>query len=581
MSGLFGTFNVAKRGMFVQQKSLDVTSHNIANANTEGYSRQRAKIETTRPFGMPSINSVAEPGQLGTGAQIAAIERIRDSFLDYQIRSEIGSFSKFNTRYNFLSEIEGILNEPTDTGISNLMTEFYKSWSELSKKTESSSARTVVAEKSQSLANALNQTYNQLNKLNDNAKQLIKDNVFEINSILNQIDGLNQEIMAVKVAGNMPNDLMDRRDLLLDQLSSKFNIKIDKQKHEGVDLIPESGDNPLTMVRAVENTKDIYRLSYVDSIEKNADGTYNITYYKNGDKQSSANRVVIEKVSLNDDQKKQLEECRVIWTDPKTGGPVYKNGSTVDQVGSISGGTVTGATTASFMSSLFSPSTGELNGLMSIQKEVNKYIEELNKLAKALAWSVNEIHTNGLTGADGQRLFFVNKKDPSDEDGIDAGNISVNEEIMKNVMKINVKKDGNAGESDNLRALSISTLKDVMMMIQDIGISINNRADFINKNGIDTDTLMIKNNTNGTKMDTYFRNTVNSLGVQAQEAKKEAKNKQELLDSLYENKMSISGVSLDEEMANMIQFLHAYQANAKIISTVDQLLDVVVNGLKK
>ncbi|WP_055668151.1 flagellar hook-associated protein FlgK [Desnuesiella massiliensis] len=581
MSGLFGTFNVAKRGMYVQQKSLDVTSHNIANANTEGYSRQRAKIETTRPFGMPSINSVAEPGQLGTGAQIAAIERIRDAFLDYQVRSEISNFSKFGSRYNFLNEVEGIINEPTDTGISNLMTEFYKSWSELSKKTESSSARTVVAEKSQSLTNALNHTYTQLNKLKDNAQQLIKDNVFEINNILNQIDGLNQEIMAVKIAGNMPNDLMDKRDLLLDQLSSKFNIKIDKKKHEGIDLIPESGNNPLTMVRAVENTKDIYRLSYVDNIEKNADGTYNITYYKNGDKQSSANRVVIEKLSLTDDQKKQLEECRVIWTDPKRGGPVYKNGSTVDPVGSLSGGTVTGATTASFMSSLFSPSTGELNGLMTIQEDVNKYINEINKLAKALAWSVNEIHTSGLTGADGDRLFFVNKEDPLDENGINAGNISVNEEIMKNVMKINAKKDANAGESDNLRALSISTLKDVMMMIQDIGITINDRASFISANGIDSSTLMIKNNTNGMKMDTYFKNTVNTLGVQAQEAKKGVKNKQDLLDTFTESRMSVSGVSLDEEMANMVQFMHAYQANAKIIATVDQLLDVVVNGLKK
>lgn len=580
MSGLFGTFNVAKRGMYVQQKSLDVTSHNIANANTEGYSRQRAKIETTRPFGMPSINSVAEPGQLGTGAQIAAIERIRDAFLDYQVRSEISNFSKFGSRYNFLNEIEGIINEPTDTGISNLMTEFYKSWQELSKKTESSSARTVVAEKSLSLTNALNHTYTQLNKLKDNAQQLIKDNVFEINSILNQIDGLNQEIMAVKIAGNMPNDLMDKRDLLLDQLSSKFNIKIDKKKHEGIDLIPESGNNPLTMVRAVENTKDIYRLSYVDNIEKNADGTYNITYYKNGDKQSSANRVVIEKLSLTDDQKKQLEECRVIWTDPKTGGPVYKNGSTVDPVGSLSGGTVTGATTASFMSSLFSPSTGELNGLMTIQEDVNKYINEINKLAKALAWSVNEIHTNGLTGAE-NILFFVNKDNPSDENGINAGNISVNADIMKNVMKINAKKDASAGESDNLRALSIATLKDVMMMIQDIGITINDRASFISANGIDSSTLMIKNNTNGMKVDTYFKNTVNTLGVQAQEAKKGVKNKQDLLDTFSESRMSVSGVSLDEEMANMVQFMHAYQANAKIIATVDQLLDVVVNGLKK
>lgn len=578
MSGLFGTFNVAKRGMFVQQRALDVTSHNIANANTEGYSRQRAKIETTRPFGMPSINSVAEPGQLGTGSQIAAIERIRDSFLDYQVRTELSNFSKYDNRSKFLNEIESILNEPTGTGLSTLMSEFYQSWQELSKKTESSSARTVVSEKTQSLTNALNHTYNQLNKLKDNAQQLIKDNVGDINSLLNQIDSLNQEIMAVKVAGNMPNDLMDKRDLLLDELSTKFNIKIDKSSHEGINVSPDSGNSyGFDMVRAVNNKQDVYRLSYIDDIktsdtidpnDPNKKYTYEITYYQLGDKQSSANKKTF-KVDMTAEEAKNLNECRVLWSDAK-GMAVDKNKNVIAD----------GATINQTDLAVFNPNSGELNGLMTIQQDVNKYINEINKLAKALAWSVNEIHTNGLSAPD-NILFFVNKDNPSDEDGINAGNIGINSEITKDVMKINAKKDKNAGESDNVRALAIAGLKDVMMMVQDIGITIKNRTDFINANGISTSTLMIKNNTNGMKIDTYFKNTVSTLGVEAQEAKRGVKNKLELLDSYNETRMSVSGVSLDEEMANMVQFQHAYQANAKIIATIDELLDVVVNGLKR
>ncbi len=124
MSGLFSTFNVATRGMSAQQKAIDVTSHNIANANTEGYSRQRATMETTRPFGMPTMNNAIGPGQLGTGVQISTITRIRDSFLDYQVRTENGTKGLYEGREKFLTEIESIMNEPSDTGISTLVERF-------------------------------------------------------------------------------------------------------------------------------------------------------------------------------------------------------------------------------------------------------------------------------------------------------------------------------------------------------------------------------------------------------------------------------------------------------------------------
>ena len=159
MSGLFSTFNIAKRGMNVQQRSIDVTSHNISNANTPGYSRQRTKIETTRPMGM-----TGDVGQLGTGAQVAAIERVRDGFLDYQVRGETSSLGKYDARSKLLQEVETIFNEPSETGISSLMGKFFDSFQELSKQPSSSNGRTVVAQQSAALADALNHTYTQLRK---------------------------------------------------------------------------------------------------------------------------------------------------------------------------------------------------------------------------------------------------------------------------------------------------------------------------------------------------------------------------------------------------------------------------------
>ena len=139
------------------------------------------------------------------------------------------------------------------------------------------------------------------------------------------------------------------------------------------------------------------------------------------------------------------------------------------------------------------------------------------------------------------------------------------------------------GESDGERAKAIAALRYALIKVQDFGLNINERKDLFDalKGGstLTNNGMTIGGNTNGTTIDNYFKDTIDKLGVQSQEAKRIVKNQQSLLNSFTESRLSVSGVSLDEEMANLIQFQHAYQANAKIISTLDQLLDVVINGL--
>jgi flagellar hook-associated protein 1 FlgK len=592
MSGLFGTFNVAKRGMFAQQKAIDVTTHNISNANTEGYSRQRATMETTRPFGMPSMNNAIGAGQLGTGVQISSISRIRDNFLDYQVRTENGTKGWYEGREQFLTEIESIMNEPSDTGVSTLIGKVFDSWQELSKHPESSNARTVVAQQSKALTDELNNTYNQLLNLKDNTQGVIKQNVVNINSILNQINELNQQVISVKVGGNEPNDLMDKRDLLVDQLSVKFGITIDKKTLAGEDLKatdnvpfdPLDPDKEFFLVRCNPNA-EVRRFSYVSSIELTdpADTTdptlprnYTVTYFKNGDMSSDDNKVTVT-MTLTDVQHKTLDQGRVLWAD-KDGNAIDANG---DQIGS----------TPDFSTlALFTPKSGELKGYMSVQEDIDIYVDQLNKLAKGIAFSINAVHSGKDNVDDDNLMFFVNKKMPNaiGESSINAGNISINAEIIGDgniqgdVMKIKVGKEPNPGATDGDRALAIAKLRDIRITIQNIKAG-TTREEFLAGNFTASVALgvEINSNINGMTVGGYFKDTVNRLAVQTQEAKRIVKNHEALLSSLDESRTSISGVSLDEEMANMIQFQHAYQANAKIISTVDELLDVVINGLKR
>lgn len=628
MSGLFGTFHIATRGLFAQQRAIDTTSHNIANANTEGYSRQRVTLQTSRPFPMPSLNNAVGPGQLGTGVDVASVDRIRDSFLDYQVRVEMGVNGQFSGRDKFLSEIENIMNEPTDTGISNLIGKFFDSWNTLATSASKSNAKSIVAQQALALTNELNHTYTELESLKKNTQTVIKDTVFDINSILKQLNQINQQITQVKVAGNNPNDLMDRRDLLLDQLSSKFGIKIDKRAFDGYDVTTsneakygdkgDNGDAPigpkgaLNLVQSV-NPEDTCRFSYIDSIVKEGSstekfdgaGTYTVTYYKNGDKTTDANKVTI-KVKINgEDEFKKLNECRVIWADNK--GVAIKVDRT-DKPQGVLAGTIPadGSGSVEFKElALFQPPSGELKGYMSVQNDIDTYEGQLNKFAKALALSVNTIMSQSLDpskdSATDINNFFVNgdaaKKGvytgdvagiTAAEKEITAANITVNAEIIKNPMLIKSAAQYDAsgnpiGESDGTRALAVEMLRDSLMKIQDIS-SESTRTDFL-KDSFKLDSKLnisvITKDTGGMTLDSYFKDTVNRLGIQEQEARRMVTNQAKMLSGFQESRDSVSGVSLDEEMANLVQFQHCYQANAKIISTVDELLDVVVNGLKR
>lgn len=618
MSGLFSIFNTATRGMSTQQMAINVTSHNIANANTEGFSRQRVVIETTTPFGMPSLSNAAEPGQMGTGSQVSAIQRVRDSFLDYQVRTETSVKGQFDAREKFLSEIEGILNEPGDTGISSLIGKFFDSWQTLSQQPQSSNARTVVVQQTAALTDSLNHTAVQLDKLKENTQLIMKDSIFELNNMLGQIDQLNQQIIGVKVAGNEPNDLQDKRDLLLDQLSAKFNLTVENKEFGGIDLRPADATalQDSSVIKAQFNTNS-KRFSYVSNIEKvNTNGSisangdvYKITYYKKGNMASDADRVELYVSGMSADDVKELDQCRVLWAE--------NDGTAIGtQVKSSFDNPV------DFSSlKLFKPSSGELKGYMSVQADIDDYNDQLDKLAKSIAFSVNAVHSgmedvtsNGNPKKDYMPYFvngdvaryennkLVNLDDDlsagksgvlSSEKDITAKNITINKQILNDVMQIKTRthdnmfdyeKDNNIdGETDGKRALAIAQLRDSLIKIQDIGSTINERADLFKYGGntLGNNGLDFTSNVNGMKVDNYYRDVIDRLGVQNQEAIRMVQNQESLLDSFQQSRESVSGVSLDEEMSNLVQFQHAYQANAKVISTVDELLDVVINGLKK
>lgn len=225
MSSLLG-LEISKRAIMTHQAALLVTGHNIANANTEGYSRQTANIKTTLPWCTPGYTNGTRAGQLGTGVDLAAIIRIRDQILDSQLQKEYRAKGYWSTAQESLSRIESIFNEPSDTGIRSIMDEFWSAWQDLSVYPEDSSFRSVLIERAQTLAGAFDQTYEQLNDLKMDLNTTLAIKVDEINSLAKQIAALNRQILEITVSGQQPNDLLDKRDLLVDHLSRLVDIKV-------------------------------------------------------------------------------------------------------------------------------------------------------------------------------------------------------------------------------------------------------------------------------------------------------------------------------------------------------------------
>ena len=637
MPGLFSIFNTAKNGLFTQQTAINVTSHNIANANTDGYSRQRADMVTTTPYTLPSMDSASGAGQLGTGVTIDSIERIRDSFLDYQIRVENGASGQYKARDKYLSQVENVLGTDTGStasGISSLIQKFFSSWQSLSTSSQNVS---TVKEQTYQLTNELNHTYSQISDIKTNTNTEIKNVVVNVNTILGKISNLNQQIKDTKTSGQNPNDLLDSRDLLLDQLSSEFGINITDKDYDGIDVTtsnsasveahngsaPLLNGKPLNIVQ-VDNPDDtnVATFSYITSITPQTDSSGNVTkdsegntlykvdYYKKGDTLTDANKVSIY-VNMSSGQEQEMDENRVLWADKN--GVAYKVTGGQDPSGKAAvagGGKLDGTSTTPISFSelaLFKPPTGELKGYTSVQKDIDDYQDELNKFAKGLALSVNAIISQSSTwvkdnptdgsAEGGINNFFVNadQKDSSkysaaDENNITAANITINVAIMNDPSKIKVdSKYDSKGKSlstntDGNRAVAVAQLANSIMKIGSITTG-SDRSDLLKDIFTSDNTInnvySVGKVDGGSTLDNYFNDLVNKVGSHEQEAKQTVATQSGKRQSYIQSREANSGVSIDEEMTNLIQFQHCYQANAKMISTVDELLDVVVNQLKR
>lgn len=261
----FGGLYTSITGLIASRRSLDTVSHNISNANNPGYVRQSAIHADNR---YTSISG--ERFQIGTGVNVSEIRQIRDEFLDKKLRRELASFGYHHAKAEILEDVEGVFNEITNSGLQNVMNDFWNNWNELYKEPESLTIRALVHESSVAFTDTVNHLSTQLNDIKQNLNKEIGIKVDEVNNILEKIASLNNSIKLTE-GENSPvkaNDFRDQRNVLIDKLSELIPVNAYENKF---------GETVVSL-----NGKDIVNGTHVSKIhmENDANGLGHI-YFNN------------------------------------------------------------------------------------------------------------------------------------------------------------------------------------------------------------------------------------------------------------------------------------------------------------
>ena len=197
MRSTFMGLETSKRGLYTQQSALYTTGHNISNANTEGYTRQRVNMEATLGYPGTGLNAPTTTGFIGTGVQESSVQRMRDQFVDRQYRQEENKLGYWAATTKAISQMEDVMSEPSEYGINQSFTDFWESMEDVITNPKDAAARQVMISKGEALAESFNYMDTQLKLIQSNLGNEINVTTNDVNSILKQIASLNEQIQAV------------------------------------------------------------------------------------------------------------------------------------------------------------------------------------------------------------------------------------------------------------------------------------------------------------------------------------------------------------------------------------------------
>ncbi|HVP29077.1 MAG TPA: flagellar hook-associated protein FlgK [Myxococcota bacterium] len=480
MSGLFGVLNLSARALAVVQGGIRTTSHNVANVNTPGYSRQRQVLEAGRPI--PSGE-----GQIGTGVEQRTIDRVTDGFVQHELVQQGASVGSTDVEARTLSQIEEVLNEQGGPGLTASLSQLYDGFQDLATASAAGqpSERAAVRAAASSLVDGIHQADTRLRSLQKANDRAIVDALPEINSLAERISALNQDIRRIEVQAPA-NDLRDEREQLVRELAGKVDVTTFEQ-NDGAVVVTLSNGLPL-----VEGLHARTLQAQADPTNP-FDPTFSKVYYDDGTNQ-------------------------------------------LDVTAQIGG--------------------GELGGLLrSRDSLIPAAIRSLDTIAYNLASSVNAVHAAGV-GLDGlSGDFFAAPAAVADA----ARDLALDPRILASTDAI--AAGTTAGATDNRNALALAALRTTAAPIYLPGDAPGSPS------GPARSVL------------DHAASVVADVGEQSRSAAQARDQQSRVMEGLENRRDAVSAVSLDEEMTDLIRLQAAFQANAKVVSAVDRMLQDVLSML--
>lgn len=449
----------AVSGLFAHRRRLDVISHNVANSNTIGYSRQRVDLVSASGAGV-GIHSGSSQS-LG-GVEVAGITRSRDSFLESRSLEASGSSAKLVASHDVLTSVEALIGEPSDHGIIAGLDAMWGAFDDLANFPDALPQREAAIQSAVTVTGRLNEIDRQLRQLHETTKESLQSDVARVNALTSEIATLNEAISAV-ATDLSPNDLLDQRDLAASSLAQLVGARTRT-------LADGSMDVYLGNTTLVQGSR-----TFAVEVAETTDATLSPLGFQ---------RVGLEVAGL----------------------------VTVTDIAGKLGGKLDG-----------------LNGT------VPDSIKSLNEVAQQLITDVNTLHQAGedLNGATGGTFF----------DGSDAGTISVSTGIQSDARLV-AAASPSGGTRDGSNAADIANLR-----------------------------------SSTTGADATAVSFVATLGLTTQAVGQRASAESDAFQRVEEARLTARSVNVEEEMVDLIEAQRSYEAAARVVSTIDQMLDTLVNRL--
>lgn len=621
MGSTFSGIELGKRSIMAHTDAISTAGHNISNANTEGYSRQRVQLKEFDPLYRPDLERPERAGMIGQGIDVQSITRIRDEMLDQRITAQQNQESYWDTRSKYYTMIEQIYNEPDEVSVRSNMDKFWESWQELSINPESQAARQAVVTRGESLSDSIKSKWENLMGVGSLINSDIDSTVKQINSYANQIAAVNSEIVRSRGVGDNPNDLLDRRDLLVDKLSKLANITTDRRDP---DEFMVHLDGKVLVQGGVARNFDLVSLTDNNGYEK-------LVWADTREDASVSGGTLGALIELRDvDVRNEIQSLNTMTmnfsdlvndvhrnaygANNVTGLDFFTQHSFVENVNGNFDRNGDGVLDHSYIFRFTGTTT--LNPQEQIGFEGVMTFSGPSGNVQVPYHPTDTVETviNRINDSNGEVKAYLDRNNNLVLKGTTAQNIENPDFVIRHVEDSGffltgysgiLAASGADGAYDFARADAVDSLAGAQFAVSPVlnpagyievnGVIKNDvksvaaafRDDSGNVNAGDGRAAVEIASIRNTKvmighertLDDYFADSVTNVGLKGEQAENNLKSHMAIMDDLRTMRDSISGVNIDEELSDIIKFQHGYNAAAKFVTIWDSLIDTVINRL--